>query len=205
MTPTQKRDPELTRLYIGAGLIVLIVMIILAYKTTGLRVASAGIDAPSRWALIALGLANVLAIGFLLFMVIRSLAKLYFERRSGILGSRLRTRLVLALFAVCLAPSLMLFLVGRNFISKNVERWFSPETTLLIKDAAEVADQARKDAEARLTFGVSRIQASDSADCGRVRDESGLDLVARLDPAAPGSKVVGLDAQPGLPAPLLDP
>ncbi|HTL99330.1 MAG TPA: ATP-binding protein [Holophagaceae bacterium] len=200
-----KRDPELTRLYVGAGLIVLIIMIILAYKTTGLRVDTAGIDAPSRWALIALGLANVLAIGFLLFIVIRSVAKLYFERRSGILGSRLRTRLVLALFVVCLAPSLMLFLVGRNFISKNVERWFSPETAALIKDASTVADLARKDAEARLAFGASRIQASDSDDSGRVREESGLDLVARLDPGAAGSKIVGLDAQAGLPPPLLDP
>ena len=201
----QKRDPELTRLYIGAGLVVLIVMIIMAYKTTSLRVDMGGIDAPSRWALIALGLANVLAIGFLLFIVIRSVAKLYFERRSGLLGSRLRTRLVLALFAVCLAPSLMLFLVGRNFISKNVERWFSPETEVLIHDAASLAAQTRKDASKRLAFGADRIKASSSDDCGRVRGEAGLDLVARLDPGAKGFKMEGLDAAPGLPSPMLEP
>ncbi|HEU4952450.1 MAG TPA: ATP-binding protein [Holophagaceae bacterium] len=204
MTPS-RRNPELTRLYLGAGLVVLIVMIIMAYKTTGLRVDTAGIDAPSRWALIALGLANVLAIGFLLFIVIRSVAKLYFERRSGILGARLRTRLVLALFVVCLAPSLMLFLVGRNFISKNVERWFSPETALLIKDASRVAAQVRADAQARLAFGAGRIQASGSDDCGRIRAESGLDLVARLDPGSNSSKVAGLDLAAGLPSPALDP
>ena len=199
-----KRNPELTRLYIGAGLVAAITMILLAYKATSLRVDTAGIDAPSRWALIALGLANVLAIGFLLFIVIRSVAKLYFERRSGILGSRLRTRLVLALFVVCLAPSLMLFLVGRNFISKNVERWFSTETAALIQDASAVAKQAREAAEARLAFGVGRIKASGSDDCGRVREEAGLDLVAQLDPGAKGQKVLGLDAAPGLPAPALD-
>ena len=99
-----------------------------------------GIDAPSRWALLALGLANVLAIGTLLFIVARSLAKLYFERRSGILGSRLRTRLVLALLAVGIAPSIMLFLVGRNFISKNVDRWFRPETQEVIRDGQLVAE-----------------------------------------------------------------
>ncbi len=203
--PDPKRHPELTRLYLGAGLVVLIVMIVLAYKTTGIRVEAGGIDAPSRWALIALGLANVLAIGFLLFIVFRSLAKLYFERRSGILGSRLRTRLVLALFVVCLAPSLMLFLVGRNFISKNVERWFSPETEVLIHDANALATQARKDADARLAFGIGRIKASGSDDCARIREESGLDLVARLDPGAKTFKVESLDATPGQPAPLLEP
>ena len=200
-----KRDPELTRLYLGAGLVVLIVMIIQAYKTTGLKVDAAGIDAPSRWALMALGLANVLAIGFLLFIVFRSVAKLYFERRSGLLGSRLRTRLVLALFAVCLAPSLMLFLVGRKFISKNVERWFSPETEVLIHDAGSLAAQARKNAEQRLAFGAERIKASSSDDCGRIRAESGLDLVARMDPGARTAKLEGLDAKPDLPPPLLEP
>lgn len=203
--PEPKRDPELTRLYTGAGLIVLIVMIIMVYKTTGLRVDAAGIDAPSRWALMALGLANVLAIGFLLFIVFRSVAKLYFERRSGLLGSRLRTRLVLALFVVCLAPSLMLFLVGRNFISKNVERWFSPETEVLIHDAGVLAAQARQSAAARLAFGAGRIKLSASDDCGRVREESGLDLVARLDPGAKGFKVEALEATPGQPSPLLEP
>src|SRR5512135_2429604 len=101
-----RRPSELSRLYVAVALVVLIVMIVLAYKVTGQRVDSGGIDAPSRWALVALGLANVLAIGTLLFIVARSLAKLYFERRSGILGARLRTRLVLALFAVSMLPSL---------------------------------------------------------------------------------------------------
>ena len=80
MKPTSKRHPELTRLYVAVGLGVVILMIILAYKTVGNRVAGGGLDAPSRWALVALGLANVLAIGNLLFIVARSMAKLYLER-----------------------------------------------------------------------------------------------------------------------------
>ena len=93
MVPTVKRNPELNRLYFAVGLAVVIWVIFTVYKLLSAQVDS-GLDAPSRWALLALGLANVLAIGTLLFIVARSLAKLYFERRSGILGSRLRTRLV---------------------------------------------------------------------------------------------------------------
>ena len=134
---TVKRDRELTRLYVAAGLAVLSWIFFKAYKLISTQVET-GIDAPSRWALLALGLANVLAIGSLLFIVARSLAKLYFERRSGILGSRIRTRLVLALFAVGILPSLMLYLVGRDFIAKNVERWFRPEVQEIIRDGRVV-------------------------------------------------------------------
>lgn len=178
MTPTVKRNPELTRLYLAVGLAVVIWVIFTAYKLLSAQVDS-GLDAPSRWALLALGLANVLAIGTLLFIVARSLAKLYFERRSGILGSKLRTRLVLALLAVGIAPSLMLFLVGRNFISKNVDRWFRPETQEVIRDSKVVADAYLGTLKDRLNRGVQRLPPSASGDLSLLRRDAGLDLLIR--------------------------
>ncbi|HEX9081318.1 MAG TPA: ATP-binding protein [Holophagaceae bacterium] len=201
MAPKRRpRHPELTRLYVAIGLAVLIVMIILAYKALGDRVAEGGLDAPSRWALVALGLANVLAIGTLLFIVARSLAKLYFERKSGILGSRLRTRMVLTLFAVGIIPSLILFLVGANFINKNVERWFSPETEQAIHEGKQVAEDFRAAIRDRLRFGVQRLMASSSDDAAVLRSETGLDLVASL--GQEGKPLRGLDQQAGLPPPV---
>jgi nitrogen fixation/metabolism regulation signal transduction histidine kinase len=202
MNPAPKRHPELTRLYVAVGLGVVIIMIILAYKAIGNRVAEGGLDAPSRWALLALGLANVLAIGTLLFIVARSVAKLYFERKSGILGSRLRTRMVLTLFVVGIVPSLILFVVGRNFINKNVERWFSPETEVAIRDGQKVAEDLRDAAKARLEFGVGRLRESASAEPPAIRAASGLDLVAFLGKGAEGVK--SLEVSPGLPAPDLE-
>ena len=202
MNPAPKRHPELTRLYVAVGLGVVIIMIILAYKAMGNRIAAGGLDAPSRWALLALGLSNVLAIGTLLFIVARSVAKLYFERRSGILGARLRTRLVLTLFMVNIVPSLILFLVGRDFINKNVERWFSPETEVSIRDGQQMAGDLRAAAKARLEFGTGRLLASPSAEPQAVREASGLDLAASLGALGGGVRV--LDLAPGLPPPDLE-
>ncbi len=202
MNPAPKRHPELTRLYVAVGLGVVILMIILAYKTVGNRIAGGGLDAPSRWALIALGLANVLAIGSLLFIVARSLAKLYFERKSGILGSRLRTRMVLTLFIVGIVPSLILFMVGRNFINKNVERWFSPETEVSIRDGEKAAGDLRAALKARLDFGAERLLASPSAEAPVIRSAAGLDLVAALG-ARPSEGVKALDLSVGLEPPDL--
>jgi len=203
-SPAPKRHPELTRLYVAVGLVAVILMIILAYKAIGNRVAEGGLDAPSRWALVAVGVLNALAIGTLLFIVARSLAKLYFERKSGILGSRLRTRMVLTLFIVGIVPSLILFVVGRNFINKNVERWFSPETEVAIRDGQKMAEDLRAAARARLDFGAGRLLASASAEPQAIRAASGLDLVAALNGRGEGG-IRGLDLGPGLPPPDLDP
>ena len=201
-SPAPKRHPELTRLYVAVGLVAVILMIFLAYKAVGNRVAEGGLDAPSRWALVAVGVLNALAIGTLLFIVARSLAKLYFERKSGILGSRLRTRMVLTLFVVGIVPSLILFVVGRNFINKNVERWFSPETEVAIRDGQKMAEDLRAAARARLDFGAGRLLISASAEPQAIRAASGLDLVAALNSRGEGG-VKALDLAPGLPPPGL--
>ena len=178
-----KRHPELNRLYAAVGLAVLIWFIVRAYKVLSLQV-SAGVDAPSRWALPAVGLANTLAIATLLFIVARSLAKLYFERRKGILGARIRTRLVLALFGVCLAPSLMLFLIGRNFISKNVARWFLPETQQVIRDGARISEAFQAQQAQRLAEGLKRLPPEETAPLAELRGRAGLDLLARAGGAS---------------------
>ncbi len=201
--PPVKRHPELTRLYVAVGLGVLILMIILAYKTVGNRIAEGGLDAPSRWALVALGLSNVLAIGTLLFIVARSIAKLYFERKSGLLGSRLRTRMVLTLFIVGIVPSLILFMVGRNFINKNVERWFSPETEVAIRDGQKMAEDLRAAAKARLDFGAGRLSDSASAEPQAIRSAAGLDLVATFGGRGEAG-VKALDLCPDCPPPNLE-
>jgi two-component system nitrogen regulation sensor histidine kinase NtrY len=200
MAAKHKRNPELTRLYIAVGLGVLIWVIFRCYRILSASVES-GIDAPSRWALLALGLTNVLAIGTLLFIVARSLAKLYFERRSGILGAQIRTRLVVALFLVGLVPSLMLFLIGRTFIRKNLDRWFLPETQQVIQDGRRVAEAYRTQVDLRLKGAPARLAPAGARALERQRADHGFDLVAQVRPAGPPLAALA----PGLAAPRLEP
>jgi two-component system, NtrC family, nitrogen regulation sensor histidine kinase NtrY len=200
MASKGKRNPELNRLYFAVGLSVLIWVIFRCYRLLSAQVES-GIDAPSRWALLALGLANVLAIGTLLFIVARSLAKLYFERRSGILGARIRTRLVVALFLVGLIPSLMLFLIGRTFIRKNVDRWFLPDTQQVIQDGRRMAEAFRGQLDLRLKGAAGHIPPGSTMDLEQQRTALDFDLLARVRPSAS----IQLALAPNLIPPRLDP
>ena len=192
-----KRNPELTRLYLAAVLGVLIWMIFHVYKLLSARVES-GADPATRWSLLALGLFNTLLIGALLYVIARSLAKLYFERRSGILGARLRTKLVLSILAVCIAPSLMLFLIGRNFISKNIDRWFRPETQEDLINSRRIMDAYRDQLHLRLKTGLDRLPVFSTEELSTIRKDAGLDLLARLDPT---TQVFSQDAGPDLDPP----
>ena len=67
---------------------------------------------------------NVILLALLVFLVVRNLVKLVFERKRRILGSRLRVRLVLAFVALSLVPTLLLFVIAGGFVTRSFDRWF---------------------------------------------------------------------------------
>ena len=86
------------------------------------------------------GLININAILLLLliFLVVRNIVKLLFERRRGILGSKLRTKLVVSFVGLSLVPTLLLFWVAIGFITNTIENWFSFEVESSLEEALDV-------------------------------------------------------------------
>jgi two-component system nitrogen regulation sensor histidine kinase NtrY len=197
----QKRSPELVRLYFAAGLVAASYTFFKLYKV--LSFSEETVQGVSRWGgLLALGLANTLVIGLIIFIVARALAKVYFERRSGILGSRIRTKLVIAFLAVGIVPSAMLYVMGRPYILKNVERWFSPETARLIQDGGEVSRafknehlaRARRDAEAAFRLNQMPQHALSLLELDFCSDSKQTALRDKISaPALPPEFLVGSD------------
>ncbi len=61
----------------------------------------------------------------LTFVLLRTLVRLYVERRSGVMGSRLRSRMVLGALLLSLGPVIFLFLFSYGLINRSIEKWFS--------------------------------------------------------------------------------
>src|SRR3990167_8780858 len=81
---------------------------------------------------------NIILLVLLVFLVVRNLVKLLFERKKGILGSRLRVRLVLAFVALSLVPTLLLFFIAGGFVTRSFERWFDVQVENALKGALEI-------------------------------------------------------------------
>ena len=61
----------------------------------------------------------------LAFVLLRTLLRLYAERRTGQLGSKLRSRMVLGALLLSLGPVIFLFLFSYGLINRSIEKWFS--------------------------------------------------------------------------------
>jgi two-component system nitrogen regulation sensor histidine kinase NtrY len=82
---------------------------------------------------------NVILILLLLFLIVRNVVKLFYERRRGIIGSRLRTKLVAAFVGLSLIPTILLFLFAINFLSYSMEFWFNIKIGDALNRSLEVA------------------------------------------------------------------
>ena len=82
---------------------------------------------------------NIILIILLIFLIVRNLVKLISERRRGVVGSKLRTRLVVAFVGLSLIPTVLLFLVSINVLSYSIDNWFSIRIGDALNRTLEVA------------------------------------------------------------------
>jgi len=82
---------------------------------------------------------NVILAIVLLFLIMRNITKLIFERRRKVLGAKLRTRLVMAFAAFALIPTMILFYTAMTFISNSIERWFALQIESSLEESLKVA------------------------------------------------------------------
>jgi two-component system nitrogen regulation sensor histidine kinase NtrY len=82
---------------------------------------------------------NLILLVLLVFLVTRNLLKLILDRRRGIVGARLRTRLVLAFVSLTLFPTVLLFLVAEGFLSRAIDSWFGHSVENALHGSLKVA------------------------------------------------------------------
>ncbi len=64
----------------------------------------------------------------LTFVLLRTLVKLYFERESGVLGSKFRTKMVLGALVLSFGPVIAMFLFSYGLMNRSIDKWFSRPT-----------------------------------------------------------------------------
>jgi hypothetical protein len=75
------------------------------------------------------------------FVLVRNLMKLYYERRTGKLGSKFRTRMVVGALALSLTPVIFLFAFAYGLMNRSIDKWFSRPVEELREDSGEIARQ----------------------------------------------------------------
>lgn len=110
---------------------------------------------------------NVFLILILFFLLFRNFTKLVIDRRRGVIGSKLRTKLVVALLFFSLAPTLLFFYVSARFINESFDQWFSDKVRSIMVQTQEAGakvykrDQQRHESLARIALARIKITMPD--------------------------------------------
>ena len=68
---------------------------------------------------------NIVILIALVWLVLRNVGKVFIERRRKVLGSRLKTKLVISFLAFAIIPTLVLFFIAALYINSSFDKWFS--------------------------------------------------------------------------------
>ncbi|MGZ5380289.1 MAG: sensor histidine kinase [Thermoanaerobaculia bacterium] len=153
----------------------------------------APVAATNRVLLFVLFYIVVVLILALVFVLVRSAAKLVVESRRGVFGSRFRVRVVASYVGLALLPITLLVLPTTGLLQKSVERWFAPPVEETVRAGREVADLVRARAAALERRTAERLvpRLATVSDSGLVallsaaREESGVDLIEWRRPGRP--------------------
>ncbi len=92
---------------------------------------------------------NGLLLLLMLYLVLRNLVELIFERKQKILGSRLRTRLVISFISLSMVPTAILFFVALRFVSTSMDYWFNSNVEDSLQASLKLAQSIFHDTEKR--------------------------------------------------------
>jgi len=126
--------------------------------------------------LFVLSYLNVTLIAAVLFVLCRTLIKVWLERHRGVLGSRFKTRLLVTYIGLTAIPIGLLFFTATGFLQSSIDRWFSSPVREVVGRARAVEDMAERriaDAATEDARTLSRLPAD--------RLASGLDDFRRAE------------------------
>lgn len=99
---------------------------------------------------------NLLLLLALILLVFRNLAKLYYERKNGILGTKLKTRLVAAFVTLALVPTTVLFFFSIHFITTSIAFWFNAPVEQALDNSISVGRKLYNYVEEKNLFFAKR-------------------------------------------------
>lgn len=135
----RREQGERTRRRREGAIIVGALLAVLAFALWEIRRPGANDSAAGNVFSFLLVNLNIILLLLLVFLVLRNLIKLFFERRRRVPGSHLRTRTVLAFVAVALFPATLMLLISLEFITNTIDGWFGTEVDSSLRGAWQLA------------------------------------------------------------------
>jgi hypothetical protein len=134
----------------------------------------------SEETILLLFLSTVIFLALVIFglILLRILLKLYVERQQQRLGSRFKTKMVMAFLSVSLVPVIFLFFFAYGLLNRTIDKWFSVPIDKIHHDSEELVRQIELQVGQRADHISTSLAQSD--DLIQAMQNHQSPLVARL-------------------------
>jgi two-component system nitrogen regulation sensor histidine kinase NtrY len=173
------------RAYLIFLLIVVPVLLFIGWSQASLNLSFIHPRSASQTILLVV-VSALIFLAFLIFalILVRSLLKLYVERRSRKLGSRFKTKMVVAFLALTLVPACFLFAFSYGLLNRSIDKWFGIPFDVVHTDATEVVRQLALQAENRARHLAVHLTTSPQlAEAASLGDHAALNRVLKREVA----------------------
>jgi len=149
------------RLLIISGVILLILSATLVIWEGSFTFGDYAPTSPTQtllfWAVSTLVFLLTVTLGFMLF---RTAARLYLERRSNREGSRLKIKLVSGALALTFVPVVFLVMWSVSVLNRNLDKWFSGPAEGIRRNIAHMVNSERAETLAKANSQAAGLAAS---------------------------------------------
>jgi two-component system nitrogen regulation sensor histidine kinase NtrY len=156
--------------------IVAVVAVLAGLTLVESRVSEIGGALPIATNIFLFGLINlnIILLLLLIFLVLRNTVKLFVERRSRVMGSRLMTKLITAFVALTIVPTFLLFFVVIGFINKSIDGWFGIRIEDSLKESLDLAQNYYRDTTDRVSSSARSAALTIGREGERLRGDGEL-------------------------------
>ena len=103
---------------------------------------------------------NIILLIAVVWLVTRNVGKVFIERRSNVLGSRLKTKLVVAFLGFSITPTLVLFFISALYINSSFDKWFSLKIQNTLEASLEITRTYYRNTDQTALHFAEHIAAS---------------------------------------------
>jgi len=154
---------------------VLPLIVFLTYLESHITIISNNVPIPANILILGLINLNIILLVVVIFLVLRNMVKIFFERKRKVMGSKLMTRLITAFVSLSIIPTMIFFFVVIAFINRSIDGWFNIKIEDSLQESLELGQNYYRDMKEKMLSGariiaVSASKGTLSSDASKIRD-----------------------------------
>jgi nitrogen fixation/metabolism regulation signal transduction histidine kinase len=190
-----KSQPGKTRIYLAGFFLLTLALLVFIQAAFNLDPFFSPSEPTQIVLLYTLSTFIFLALLIFGFVLLRTLVKVWIERKQQKPGSKFKTSLVVSLISLTLIPATLLFLFAFGLVNRSIVKWFSVPVDQIFNAATDLNAEREKQQEALARGILSHLGRIPQTDLDEARHTFALKAIIVMDEQG---DIVRSSSEPGI-------